>query len=385
MPNKDQKSSVEYYCLGCDYSTSRLSQYDRHLLTAKHKRMQNEDQKGQKTFRCIICDYTTCHSAKYSRHLTTGKHLRLQEKLKKGTEGTDNSSAPGVEPDYHPIIRNICICGKEYKFRQSLQKHKKICSGKETPKDTLENLLTPANMMELIVNIVKSNEDIKQLMVKQLEHHMETEKRHLEHHMETQKRQLEHHMETEKRLLEIAKEPRNSHSNNHSNNNNNNNNNFNLQFFLNETCKDAINVSEFIENIKIEFSDVENVGKKGYITGITDMIVKNLADLGTTKRPFHCTDTKRETIYIKDNNKWDKDTESKENFQRVLNQIYNKNWNTLRSWAYANPEIRTLDSRENILYHKILEQTDCIKGLDKLPDANEKIIRKLSETIKVDK
>ena len=228
-------------------------------------------------------------------------------------------------------------------------------------------------MMELIINIVKSNSDIKELMVEQMKQHVETEKR-----------QLEHHMETEKRLFELAKDPKNSNSNN-TTTNSNNNNSFNLQFFLNETCKDAINVSEFVENIKIEFSDVENVGKKGYVTGITDMIVRNLSDLGTTKRPFHCTDVKRETIYIKDNNKWDKDSETKENFQKVLNQIYNKNWNTLRSWAQANPEIRTLDSRENILYHKILEQTDCIKGLDRLPDTNDKIIRKLSETIKVDR
>jgi hypothetical protein len=216
-------------------------------------------------------------------------------------------------------------------------------------------------------------------MVEQMKQHMETEKRQLEHHMETEKRQLEHHMETEKRFFELAKEPRDNHSVNHSNNS------FNLNFFLNETCKDAINVSEFIENIKIEFSDVENVGKKGYVTGITDMIVRNLSDLGIKKRPIHCTDIKRETIYIKDNDKWDKDTETKEKFQHVLNQIYNKNWNKLRSWVQETPEIRTLDSRENKLYHKILEQTDCMRGLDKLPDTNEKIIRKLSETIKVDK
>jgi hypothetical protein len=221
--------------------------------------------------------------------------------------------------------------------------------------------------MEFIINIVKTNEDIKQLMVEQMKHHMETEKQQLE---------------TQKQLIELVKDPRNNHSNNTTTNSHNS---FNLQFFLNETCKDAINVSEFVENIKIDFSDVENVGKKGYVTGITDMIVKNLADLGMNKRPIHCTDVKRETIYIKDNDKWDKDSETKEKFQKVLNQIYNKNWNTLRSWVQSNPEIRTLDSRENKLYHKILEQTDCIKGQDRLPETNDKIIKKLSETIKVDK
>ena len=358
---KDQKSSIEYHCSLCDYSTARPSQYDRHVSTAKHARMLNEDQKGPKKFQCMDCDYITSHFAKYKRHLTTGKHLFLQEKLKKSTEGTEKSSVANIELKDITPCSNVSQCGKEHKFSQSLQKHKETCSQKDESHELLENILTPANMMELIMNIVKSNEDVKHLMVEQ----------------------MKMQMEAQRQMVELVKEPRNSI--NTSNNHSNNNNSFNLNFFLNETCKDAINVSEFIENIKIEFSDVENVGKKGYVTGITDMIVKNLADLGTTKRPFHCTDVKRETIYIKDNDKWDKDTETKENFQKVLNQIYNKNWNTLRSWAQANPEIRTLDSRENILYHKILEQTDCIKGLDRLPDTNDKIIRKLSENIKIER
>ena len=371
MQESAKKSSREFCCVDCDYNTSRLCQYERHLLTAKHLRMQSGLQNGQKSqekFRCLVCDVDMQHLSKFNRHLTTAKHIRMQEECKRvkpKAVSAKNSSTAIIEQHSVNENLNICICGKEYKYRQGLQKHKKTCSFKTAP-EPLENAFTPANMMEFIVNIVKTNEDIKHLMVEQMKHHMETEKKQLE---------------TQKQLIELVKEPRN----NHSHNNTNSNNNFNLQFFLNETCKDAINVSEFIENIKIEFSDVENVGKKGYVTGITDMIVKNLAHLGTTKRHFHCTDTKRETIYIKDNDKWDKDTETKENFQKVLNQIYNKNWNTLRSWAQANPEIRTLDSRENKLYHKILEQTDCIKGLDRLPDTNDKIIRKLSETIKVDK
>ena len=358
-----KKTTEEFYCSGCDFSTSRPSHFNKHLFTAKHKRMLEGFEKGQKRYECKLCDFVSCNTTNYEEHLATAKHLKMLEDLKKNPESS------GKKTTEEEDVPKICGCGKEYKYKKAFETHRKGCSYQE---QSLENVLTPANMMELVISIVKSNSDIKELMVEQMKHHIETEKR-----------QLEHHLETEKRLLELVKEPRNSI--NTSNNHSNNNNSFNLNFFLNETCKDAINVSEFIENIKIEFSDVENVGKKGYVTGITDMIVKNLADLGTTKRPFHCTDVKRETIYIKDNDKWDKDTETKENFQKVLNQIYNKNWNTLRSWAQANPEIRTLDSRENILYHKILEQTDCIKGLDRLPDTNDKIIRKLSENIKIER
>ena len=321
-------------------------------------------QKSPKYF-CEKCNLYTSNKKDYGRHLSTLKHKNM---------GILNNPCSGLNEKSPKIPkRYICeTCNKEYKSPSGLWTHnKKTCSNiKISVTETLneavtsENTFTPANMMEFIVNIVKTNEDIKCLMIEQMKHHMETEKQQLD---------------TQKQLIDLVKEPRTANSHN----NTNSNNSFNLQFFINETCKDAINVSEFIENIKIEFSDVENVGKKGYVTGITDMIVKNLADLGTTKRPFHCTDTKRETIYIKDNDKWDKDSETKARFQQVLNQIYNKNWNKLRCWAQANPEIRTLDSRENKLYHKILEQTDCIKGQDRLPETNDKIIKKLSETIKV--
>jgi hypothetical protein len=316
-------------------------------------------QKSPKYF-CIICNLYTSNKKDYGRHILTAKHKKMG--ILNELCSAQNEKSPKI-----PKLYTCEMCNKEYKSPSGLWNHnKKSCSNitiavnkisNETTE--IENAFTPANIMEFIVNIVKTNEDIKHIMVEQ----------------------MKHHMETEKQLIELVKEPRN----NHSHNNTNSNNNFNLQFFLNETCKDAINVSEFIENIKIEFSDVENVGKKGYVTGITDMIVRNLSGLGINKRPIHCTDTKRETIYIKDNDKWDKDTETKEKFHKVLNQIYNKNWNTLRNWAQENPEIRTLDSRENKLYHKILEQTDCIRGMDKLPDTNDKIIRKLTETIKVDK
>ena len=312
-------------------------------------------QKSPKFF-CEICNLHTSNKKDFGRHLITLKHKKMGISNKTWCES--NEKSPKI-----PKLYSCEKCKKEYKSPSGLWNHnKKPC----TPITNTELVPTTApNMLDIIINIVKSNEDIKCMMVEQMKNQMET-----------QKIQTEHTLETQRQLIELVKEPRTT---------NTQNNNFNIHFFLNETCKDAINVSEFIENIKIDFTDVENVGAKGYVAGITDMILKNLKDLGLTKRPFHCTDVKRETIYIKDNDKWDKDNETKEKFQIVLNQIYNKNWNALRTWSRANPEICVLDSRENKLYHKILEQTDCIKGLDKLPEINEKIIKKLSETIKVDR
>jgi hypothetical protein len=323
-------------------------------------------QKSPKYF-CEICNLHTSNKKDFGRHLLTAKHQNMGILNKSWVD--ENEKSPKI-----PKLYSCEFCNKEYKSPSGLWNHRrKTClappltqtMSTATP-TVLENTITPNNMFEVIINIVKSNEDIKCMMVEQMKQQIES-----------QKIQTEQNLETQRQLIELVKEPRTT--------TNTQNNNFNIHFFLNETCKDAINVSEFIENIKIDFTDVENVGAKGYVTGITDMILKNLKDLGMTKRPFHCTDLKRETIYIKDNDKWDKDNETKEKFQRVLNQIYNKNWNVLRNWSKANPDISKLDSRENKLYHKILEQTDCIKGLDKLPVINEKIIKKLSETIKVER
>lgn len=368
LERKNERNREKNFCECCDYIAGSASDYSKHILTAKHQRMEKENDiestrnRKRTRFVCDGCSYSAIYESDYNRHILTDKHKKMESMKEKEREREREKLAA---EQYKHICKN---CNKTYKSPSGLWNHKKKCSTPTANSIGEPATVLPNNMLDFIVNILKTNEDIKQLMVEQ----MRTQ-------METQKLQAEQNIETQKQLIQLAKEPRNTNSNNTQNNH------FNLHFFLNETCKDAINVSDFVENIKIDFCDVENVGTKGYITGITDMIVKNLNDLGMTKRPFHCTDTKRETIYIKDNDKWDKDNEAKEKFQNVLNEIYEKNWNTLRTWSKANPEIRTLDSRENKLYHKILEQTDCIKGMDKLPETNEKIIKKLSENIKVDR
>lgn len=373
LERKNERNREKNFCECCDYLAGSNADYSKHIMTAKHQKMEKENDiesarnKKRTRFVCDGCSYSAIYESDYNRHIMTDKHKKME--MTKEKERERERERLNVEQSKH-ICKN---CNKSYKSPSGLWNHKKKCLV-TAPAAIIANTMIenttalPNNMLDFIVNILKTNEDIKQLMVEQ----MKTQ-------MATQKLQAEQNIETQKQLIQLAKEPRNTNSNNTLNNH------FNLQFFLNETCKDAINVSDFVENIKIDFCDVENVGTKGYIAGITDMIVKNLNDLGMTKRPFHCTDTKRETIYIKDNNKWDKDNETKEKFQMVLNQIYEKNWNTLRSWSKANPDIRVLDSRENKLYHKILEQTDCIKGMDKLPETNEKIIRRLSDTIRVDR
>jgi len=293
-------------------------------------------------FLCETCDYNTCRKSSYDKHLMTAKHHKmtlLDKKLQKVAE---------VEPYKNSL--HICVdCSKKYKTRGGLWAHKKKCSPiVETKLEPgIENTMTLTTSHidnNLIVELIKQNGEIL------------------------------------KQLAEIVKEPR-TYTNN---NNHSNNKTFNLQFFLNETCKNAMNVSEFVENIKIDFDDVENLGNTGYVKGITDIIVKNLHTLGITERPFHCTDTKRETIYIKDNDAWNKDTEEKTKFKAVLKEIANKNLDATKDWTQQHPEVRVLDSEENKMYLKLFEQVICVKE-ENNPKYHEKVIKNMMNSIKLDK
>ena len=184
MQDSTKKSSKEFYCYCCDYSTSRSSQYDRHLLTAKHQRIQEDCNKNKEKFRCSACDVVMQHLSTYNRHISTAKHKRMQNSINLYNLAK-NSSAPEPERPSNNDTEHICECGKKYKFRQGLHKHKKTCSVEGTPQVNidsalLENIFTPSNIMDFITNIVKTNDDMKQLMIQQTKHHMETEKKLIE-------------------------------------------------------------------------------------------------------------------------------------------------------------------------------------------------------------
>ena len=149
--------------------------------------------------------------------------------------------------------------------------------------------------MNTVVGILKQNQEFKELMVEQSKQMKEIQQKLQNQQNENQNLQ--------KQLIEAVKDGKTIN-----NTINNNNQRFNLNFFLNTTCKDAMNMSEFIENIEVEFKDIENIGKDGYVSGMTNMILSRIRDLDVTKRPLHCTDLKRETMYIKDNDEWSKDT-----------------------------------------------------------------------------
>ena len=218
-----------------------------------------------KTFICKKCNFNCRKQSDYDRHLMTTKHKMLYNAIeRKATNATPR----------------VCVCGKEYKHAPSYYRHKKNCSFDYNSRK--ENAEDKPSVMEIITQ----NKEIMNLLVLQ---------------NEELKRQNKEQSETIRELIPKIG------NNNNTTITNTTNNQFNLQTFLNEDCKDALNFSEFIAKIQVSFEDIENQVESGYVKGITKLFLENLQGLGTHKRPIHCTDKKRKTLYIKENDEWDKE------------------------------------------------------------------------------
>jgi hypothetical protein len=286
--------------------------------------------KNSLKYGCDICDFNTSKKIDYNRHLQTQKH-------KNNVLTTDDNDKN--EKKY------VCeYCEKKYNDRAGLWRHKKKCLGE----NKVINTDDPSDK-ELILMLIKQNSQLIQ-----------------------QNSDL------------VKNGTQNTIISNNSNNTNSNNNSFNLNFFLNETCKDAMNIMDFINSLKIELSDLENVGKVGYVTGISSIIVKNLNLLDETKRPVHCTDTKREVMYVKDDNKWEKEDENKKNMKKLIKHATHKNSKLLKEYKAKYPGCEKSESKYSYAYDKLIVETFGGKGDDEEGKEN-KIIRNISKVTTIDK
>jgi hypothetical protein len=188
-------------------------------------------------------------------------------------------------------------------------------------------------------------------------------------------------MEQQTTMLKVIE---NGTHNNNSNNTNSHNKTFNLQFFLNETCKDAMNLMDFVDSIKLQLSDLENVGKVGYVNGISNIIIKNLNLLDETLRPVHCTDTKREVIYVKDEDKWEKEDDNKQKMRLMIKNVSRKNTHLLKEFRTQHPGCEKSDSNLSGKYDKITLEAFGGKG-DDYEEKENKIIKKLVQEVKIEK
>jgi hypothetical protein len=186
-------------------------------------------------------------------------------------------------------------------------------------------------------------------------------------------------------ILEIVKKDTITNNNNNNNiNNNSHNKTFNLNFFLNETCKDAMNIMDFVDSLKLQLSDLENLGKLGYVDGISKIIVQNLKSLDETKRPVHCTDSKREVMYVKDDNKWEKENENKQKMRKVIKHVTHKNSKLLKEFKTKYPGCEKSDSKYSDKYDKLIIEAMGGKGDNDL-EKEDKIIRNIAKVVIIDK
>jgi hypothetical protein len=188
-------------------------------------------------------------------------------------------------------------------------------------------------------------------------------------------------------IIDVCKNINNSQNsqiNNSFNNNNSNNKTFNLQFFLNETCKDAMNIMDFVESIKLQLSDLENVGKLGFVEGISNIITNNLKALDVTQRPVHCTDNKREVLYVKDENKWEKEDEEKMKLRKAIKKVASKNICLIPKFKEAHPDCIKASSFYSDQYNKIILEACGGSGNNDLEKEN-RIIRKIANNVVIDK
>lgn len=342
--------------------------------------MPEKSKKNAETYECQLCSFVCGKRSNYYNHLSTRKHARKQNGNMVETDFIEkNAVLPGATknaaslPGYPPtsVKANACkTCGKSYKCRSGLWKHRKHCFLEIMPyTDSLALLDTPggellphaephfqepatnADVIRLIMDLVKENQEIKELLMKQNE------------------------KLAEYRPVIIQQQITN-------------NTHISLNVFLQEKCKDAINMSEFVENLNIEMGDLETVGRVGYVEGISRIIVNELNRLDIYTRPIHCTDKKRETIYIKDHDEWMRDTETKEYTKRVIERISNKNLNKIPEWRRQHPAAEIMDTKEcemnmNIMIHSLggLGGTTA----DKTAKNQEKIIKMLANSVFIDK
>ena len=301
--------------------------------------------KSSKVFCCDICDYIGSRQSQYDRHKLTAKHIKMTDRCKNGSNGSDYT----------------CSCGKTFKYRQGLHKHSKNCSVDLSSNKIINNVAeNPVIDTNLFIKLIQQNENLQNLLVQQASEHMQKQTELMNKFME--------------------REPGNNNNTINGNVTNNNNNKFNLNFFLNETCKDAMNIKEFMENISITFQDLLKIGNEGFVTGVSDIFIKQLQDLDVSKRPIHCTDSKRETIYFKEEDVWNKDDNEKTRLKQLIEKVEYRNVAALRDWCNENPDAKVNNTPNNLLKDKIYLQT--LQGDERTRD---KIIKNMVKEIIVDK
>ena len=372
---KYQIPTQKIYCEQCDYFTYKQSDFNKHISTRKHLENSLETNGDNKVsdiisyHSCYHCNYTTNIKSNYDKHLLTEKH-------KKNVSG---------EPDE---IKHICSqCNKEYMNYRSLWKHKKHCVVTTTQPTTpatepLQNTFVPSSITdkntftpELFMEVLKQSKELQDVLVEQ---NKELQTKLLEKENKLLEQNEQHHKE----IIELAKKQTTNTINSH---NNTNNNHFNLQFFLNETCKDAMNIVDFVNSLTLTTEDFEATGNLGFVEGISRIFIKEIRKLTTEKLPIHCTDLKRETVYIKNNDVWEKENDEKRKLKWTIDRIAQLNLNQNQNWLEKYPICRENNTRENEHFFKLTSVALGGRGDEEDEKFREKIMKNVLKEVVLDK
>jgi hypothetical protein len=283
-------------------------------------------------FYCEKCDYGSCKKFNFDLHLESKKH-------KNNVSTTNDNELVAKTSTKKYSCEN---CEKCFNDRAGLWRHNKKCN------EPQKSNKSPEISQELILTIIKQNSELQHT------------------------------------ILEMSKNIQTTNSHNNTNNTNNSHNKtFNLQFFLNETCKDAMNITDFVDSIKLQLSDLINVGEIGYVEGISNIITKNLNALDVTQRPVHCTDKKREVLYVKDENKWEKEDEDKNKIRKVIKRVMIKNQRLLPEYKEKFPDYNKSSSKISDQYNTIIIESMGGRGDNDLEKEN-KIIKNITKVTTID-
>jgi hypothetical protein len=291
-------------------------------------------QKNADIFHCEYCDFKCSKQSNYSTHLLTAKHLKRYKMIQNDTKKMPKNAA----------LEFKCECGRLFSYHSGLWRHKKKCQISKEDEE-LEKLVTANNEpsdKEMMMMLIKDNAEMRKMM------------------------------------MEVIK-------NGTHNTNNSHNKTFNLQFFLNEQCKDAVNITDFINSIHLQLEDLEETGRLGYVDGISRVVIKNLDDMNTHKRPIHCSDSKREILYIKDNDQWIKENDNKDTMIKMIKQVANKNMKKIPEWIKAHPDCLDSDSKQNDKYLRIVSNSMSGSTEEEQKSNINKIISKVAKEVIINK
>jgi hypothetical protein len=307
--------------------------------------------KVRKEFVCINCNYNTCDKKDYNKHINTAKHknnTNVDIVLTNVEEKSANLNT-NLNTNTYEIV---CNCGKKYKSRQGLYAHRKKCDALENEKltnstnstnstnttNSTNNQLTLTN--DLIIKLLNDNKEMREIIIKQQD-----------------------------QISELLPKIGNNFITN-----NNNNNKFNIQVFLNERCKDAINMSDFIKSIQVSLQQLDYTKQNGIVNGLSNVIIENMNKLGLYQRPIHCTDIKRESLYIKDDDNWEKDV-NKEKIRKAIKDVSTKQFCALSKWTKENPDFQNNENKQDYYTHTLVAIANNKENNE------DKIIKKLCNSI----